>query len=92
MQGTEDEASSFGSPAAQLPPPWKMMLLSDGSVTRHLQLLTGQTGAVVRPPPPPPGGCAGHKGQGRNRAPVPMVAGEQRVVSGLVLCTGMSCC
>ena len=32
----------------QLSPTWKVMLLSDGSVTRHLQLLTGQSIAVVR--------------------------------------------
>ena len=32
----------------QLTPTWKMLLLSDGSVTRHLQLLTGQHIEVVR--------------------------------------------
>ena len=32
----------------QLTPTWKMLLLSDGSVTRHLQLLTGQHIDVVR--------------------------------------------
>ncbi len=31
----------------QLAPTWKMLLLSDGSVTRHLQLLTGQHIEVV---------------------------------------------
>lgn len=31
----------------QMSPTWKMMLLSDGSVTRHLQLLTGQHIEVV---------------------------------------------
>ena len=31
----------------QLTPTWKMLLLSDGSVTRHLQLLTGQHIDVV---------------------------------------------
>eukprot|EP00878_Enallax_costatus_P008979 GHUV01009391.1.p1 GENE.GHUV01009391.1~~GHUV01009391.1.p1 ORF type:complete len:278 (+),score=43.03 GHUV01009391.1:691-1524(+) len=41
-QGSEDDALSSRAPLQQLPAPWKMMLLSDGSVTRHLQLLTGQ--------------------------------------------------
>ena len=31
----------------QLTPTWKMLLLSDGSVTRHLQLLTGRHIEVV---------------------------------------------
>jgi chorismate lyase len=31
----------------QMSPNWRMMLLSDGSVTRHLQLLTGQRIEVV---------------------------------------------
>ena len=34
----------------QLTPTWKMLLLSDGSVTRHLQLLTGQHIEVVSQP------------------------------------------
>ena len=34
----------------QLTPTWKMLLLSDGSVTRHLQLLTGQHIEVVTQP------------------------------------------
>lgn len=36
------------SPAAfaALPPSWKVLLLSDGSVTRHLQILTGRPVAV----------------------------------------------
>ena len=41
------DASALGgtkaspSPLAALPPAWRLLLLSDGSVTRHLQLLTG---------------------------------------------------
>ena len=30
-------------------PPWRLILLSDGSVTRHLQLLSGRPIEVVRP-------------------------------------------
>jgi len=36
-----------GSPVERLTPPWKVMLLSDGSVTRHLQLLFGRDRGVV---------------------------------------------
>ncbi|GAQ89143.1 hypothetical protein KFL_004910010, partial [Klebsormidium nitens] len=36
-----DTCMSDNSLRALLPPAWHMMLLSDGSVTRHLQLLTG---------------------------------------------------
>jgi chorismate lyase len=31
-----------GLPHSQLPPPWQLLLLGDGSPTRHLQLLTGE--------------------------------------------------
>jgi chorismate--pyruvate lyase len=41
-KGTEEEALLRGAPTEQLTPPWKITLLSDGSVTRHLQLMTGQ--------------------------------------------------
>ena len=36
----EDLAMARGAMAPLLAPPWRLMLLSDGSVTRHLQLLT----------------------------------------------------
>ncbi|KAK9830507.1 hypothetical protein WJX72_012138 [[Myrmecia] bisecta] len=39
-QGSEDEAVFQGMLPVQLSPPWKVILLSDGSVTRHLQLMT----------------------------------------------------
>lgn len=41
MEGIERQAL-----IAQLPPPWKLLLLSDGSVTRHLQVLTGESTEV----------------------------------------------
>lgn len=48
-QQVEEENAMFKTPLpAQLAPTWKLMLLSDGSVTRHLQLLTGKRVAVVR--------------------------------------------
>ncbi|KAK9791355.1 hypothetical protein WJX73_006727 [Symbiochloris irregularis] len=40
-QGTEEEALKAGTPVAELPAPWKVILLSDGSVTRHLQMMMG---------------------------------------------------
>jgi chorismate lyase len=40
-QGTEVEIQQ-GLPHTQLSPPWQMLLLGDGSPTRHLQLLTGE--------------------------------------------------
>ncbi len=40
-QGTEVEIQR-GLPHTQLSPPWQMLLLGDGSPTRHLQLLTGE--------------------------------------------------
>jgi len=39
--GTETEALQPQSLPQTLNPSWKVMLLSDGSVTRHLQLMTG---------------------------------------------------
>ena len=40
----------FKSPLpGPLLPPWRLILLSDGSVTRHLQLLSGRPIEVVRP-------------------------------------------
>ena len=50
-QGTEGDALRQGAPPQRLKPPWKVMLLSDGSVTRHLQLLTGLKVQVVRGQP-----------------------------------------
>lgn len=54
-----DEAASLAptSPVAALPPPWKVLLLSDGSVTRHLHLLTGWPPSVrvLEMGPLPPG-------------------------------------
>jgi chorismate--pyruvate lyase len=40
-QGAE-EAIRQGLPHTQLSPPWQILLLGDGSPTRHLQLLTGE--------------------------------------------------
>lgn len=40
-QGGE-EAVRQGLPHSQLSPPWQILLLGDGSPTRHLQLLTGE--------------------------------------------------
>ncbi|GBF99851.1 hypothetical protein Rsub_12551 [Raphidocelis subcapitata] len=45
-QGPADTVLSPGSPASRLAPQWKMLLLSDGSVTRHLELLTGRETTV----------------------------------------------
>lgn len=39
-QGSETEALALGSDPQSLAPPWRLLLLSDGSVTRHLSLLT----------------------------------------------------
>lgn len=36
------EVVKTGLPHQQLPPAWQMLLLGDGSPTRHLQLLTGE--------------------------------------------------
>jgi chorismate lyase len=36
------EAVKTGLPHSQLPPAWQILLLGDGSPTRHLQLLTGE--------------------------------------------------
>lgn len=40
-QGAEDEVQK-GLPHNQLAPAWQILLLGDGSPTRHLQLLTGE--------------------------------------------------
>mmetsp|Transcript_968 Transcript_968/g.2909 ORF Transcript_968/g.2909 Transcript_968/m.2909 type:complete len:245 (+) Transcript_968:106-840(+) len=45
--GSEEEALARGAPVEQLKPPWKVMLLSEGSVTRHLELLFGKPGVQV---------------------------------------------
>ena len=39
-EATETVAMLSGTTRALLTPPWRILLLSDGSVTRHLQLLT----------------------------------------------------
>eukprot|EP00879_Flechtneria_rotunda_P015112 GHRR01015792.1.p1 GENE.GHRR01015792.1~~GHRR01015792.1.p1 ORF type:complete len:257 (+),score=54.71 GHRR01015792.1:92-862(+) len=44
--GTEKDALEPASPLFHLSAPWRMLLLSDGSVTRHLQLLTGHSVSV----------------------------------------------
>ena len=49
-QGSEEDALQAGAPPGGLAPSWRVMLLSDGSVTRHLQLLTGLRVEVVRVP------------------------------------------
>lgn len=41
-QGSNEAALREGAPTADLSPAWRMMLLSNGSVTRHLQQLTGR--------------------------------------------------
>ncbi len=38
----DTEVVKSGLPHSQLPPAWQMLLLGDGSPTRHLQLLTGE--------------------------------------------------
>ena len=48
VQMLEEDAMFKMQLPEQLTPTWKMLLLSDGSVTRHLQLLTGQHIEVVR--------------------------------------------
>ncbi len=60
MQGSEEEALAGGAPTGSLAPAWRVILLSDGSVTRHLQLLTGLRVEVVRActPLPAPGASA----------------------------------
>lgn len=40
-QGSEGEALQEDAPTQRLSPAWKVILLSDGSVTRHLKLMTG---------------------------------------------------
>ena len=49
LQGTYHEAIQNKDTPFALAPAWKMLLLSDGSVTRHLQLLTGRDVSVVWP-------------------------------------------
>ncbi|KAI3425032.1 hypothetical protein D9Q98_008410 [Chlorella vulgaris] len=41
-KGTEEEAVFRQETPYQLSPSWKLLLLSDGSVTRHLQLMTNE--------------------------------------------------
>ena len=41
LQGTEECFLADKKLLASLPPMWRIMLLSDGSVTRHLELITG---------------------------------------------------
>ncbi len=50
-QGNEHDALQAGAPTSALAPSWRMMLLSNGSVTRHLELLTGVKVEVVRAAP-----------------------------------------
>jgi len=38
-----EEVIQLGLPHQQLAPPWQMLLLGDGSPTRHMQLLTGES-------------------------------------------------
>jgi chorismate lyase len=40
-QGDETDVKQ-GLPHSQLAPPWQILILGDGSPTRHLQLLTGE--------------------------------------------------
>lgn len=47
-QGSNEEALQGGAPTADLSPAWRMMVLSNGSVTRHLQQLTGREVTIVR--------------------------------------------
>lgn len=45
-EGSEADALLESSPLAREHPLWRLLLLSDGSVTRHLQLLTGSSVTV----------------------------------------------
>lgn len=45
-QGSAEAALAPGSPLMGLAAPWRVLLLSDGSVTRHLELLTGRETTV----------------------------------------------
>lgn len=47
LQMLEEDAMFKVALPEQLTPTWKMLLLSDGSVTRHLQLLAAQHIEVV---------------------------------------------
>ena len=46
LQGSAEAALAPGSPLMELAAPWRVLLLSDGSVTRHLELLTGRETTV----------------------------------------------
>ena len=43
-----DDAEQPAAPTSMLSPAWRMMVLSNGSVTRHLEHLTGHKVHVVR--------------------------------------------
>ena len=57
-----------GLPHQQLAPPWQMLLLGDGSPTRHLQLLTGEPTEVDVIDMSPTGG----EGAEHDNAPAPI--------------------
>ena len=63
-QGSEEDALRAAGPPGALAPAWRVMLLSDGSVTRHLQLLTGLRVEVVRALRCPRGAAARLHGSG----------------------------
>jgi chorismate lyase len=42
----DEQVVQLGLPGSQLTPAWQILLLGDGSPTRHLQLLTGEPTAV----------------------------------------------
>ena len=48
LQGSMDDAEQPAAPTSMLSPAWRMMVLSNGSVTRHLEHLTGHKVHVVR--------------------------------------------
>ena len=74
--GTEAEALAAGSPVERLTPPWKVMLLSDGSVTRHLQLLFGRDRGVVVDVVEMGEVGGGWEGEGPWTCPIPGIGGE----------------
>jgi chorismate lyase len=46
LWSSQGDVIQGGLPHTQLAPPWQILLLGDGSPTRHLQLLTGESIAV----------------------------------------------
>jgi hypothetical protein len=69
QQGTEDDAFRGASPLAALSRAQRLLLLSDGSVTRHLQIVLGAAGESAAAGPEQPeggGGGSGNESSGDN--------------------------